>query len=304
MLWWLPCTYRSLKWPQCFKVSEITALLEQNVVLFYLIAFAVGLIVGSLLNVVILRMPPLLEYAWKKDFADFTESAFKEKKPPGIALSRSHCPKCEKQLSAWHNLPVISYILLKGRCYFCQEKISVRYPFIELLTACLTLLVAYQFGFGLQFLAATMLLWLLIVITWIDIDTYLIPDQLSLSLLWLGLLFSLFDFSIHPAQAIQGALIGYLSLWLVFHLFKLITGKEGMGYGDFKLLAAGGAWLGPELLIAVLLIASISGLVIALIQAMVRKGSNKIPFGPYLSIGIFVSYLFGTEIINLLFPGL
>lgn len=285
-------------------MSEIAAVLEHNVTLFYLIAFVVGLTVGSFLNVAILRMPPLLEYAWKKDYADFTESTFQEKKPPGIALSRSHCPKCKKQLFAWHNLPVISYVLLRGRCYFCREKISFRYPFIELLTACLTLLLAYEFGFGLQFLAAVMMLWLLMVITWIDIDTYLIPDQLSLFLLWLGLFFSLFEFSIYPEQAIQGALIGYLSLWLVFHLFKLLTGKDGMGYGDFKLLAAGGAWLGPELLIAVLLISSISGLVMALLQAMVRKGSNKIPFGPYLSVGIFVSYLFGEQILNFMFPGL
>ena len=283
---------------------ELSGVLEQNTALFYLIAVVVGLVVGSFINVVILRLPPLLEFAWKKDFADFTESKFKDKKPPGIALSRSHCPKCKNQLSAWHNLPVISYLMLKGRCHFCQEKISLRYPFIELLTAVLTLLVAYKLGVGLQFLAAVLLVWLLIVITWIDIDTYLIPDQLSLSLLWLGLFFSLFEFSISPNEAIQGALIGYLSLWLVFHLFKLITGKEGMGYGDFKLLAAGGAWLGPELLIAVLLIASLSGLVFALLQAIVKRGSNKIPFGPYLSVGIFVSYLFGDSIINFMFPGL
>ena len=283
---------------------ELIGVLEQNTALFYLIAAVVGLVVGSFINVVILRLPPLLEFAWKKDFADFTESKFKDKKPPGIALSRSHCPKCKNQLSAWHNLPVISYLMLKGRCHFCQEKISLRYPFIELLTAVLTLLVAYKLGVGIQFLAAVLLVWLLIVITWIDIDTYLIPDQLSLSLLWLGLFFSLFEFSISPNEAIQGALIGYLSLWLVFHLFKLITGKEGMGYGDFKLLAAGGAWLGPELLIAVLLIASLSGLVFALLQAIVKRGSNKIPFGPYLSVGIFVSYLFGDSIINFMFPGL
>lgn len=283
---------------------EIVDVLQQNQWLFYTVAFTVGLIVGSFINVVILRMPPLLEYIWKKDFADFTETEFNEKQPPGLVLSRSHCPKCKNQLSAWHNVPVISYLLLKGRCYFCKEKISIRYPFIEFLTACLTLLVAYQFGFGLHFLAATVLLWLLIVITWIDVDTYLIPDQLSLSLLWLGLFFSLFEFSIAPDKAIIGALVGYLMLWVVYHLFKLATGKEGMGYGDFKLLAAGGAWLGPELLIAVLLISSISGLVFALFQAIVKKGSHKIPFGPYLSIGIIVSYLMGEQILNFLFPGI
>ncbi|VAW46264.1 Leader peptidase (Prepilin peptidase) / N-methyltransferase [hydrothermal vent metagenome] len=283
---------------------EIVSVLEQNVMLFYVMAFIVGLIVGSFINVVILRMPPLLEFAWKKDFADFTESEFKDEKPPGIAFTRSHCPKCKNQLSSWHNIPLFSYLILRGRCHFCKEKISVRYPFVEFLTAVLTLLMAYQFGFGLAFLAACLLLWMLIVITWIDVDTYLIPDQLSLSLLWLGLFFSLFGFSIQPEEAIKGALIGYLCLWLVFHLFKLITGKEGMGYGDFKLLAAGGAWLGPELLIAVLFIASISGLVFALLQMIMKKGSNKIPFGPYLSMGILVSYLLGDQIINFMFPGL
>ena len=283
---------------------EIVSVLEQNVILFYVMAFIIGLIVGSFINVVILRMPHLLEYAWKKDFADFTESEFKDEKPPGIAFTRSHCPKCQNQLSAWHNIPLFSYLILRGRCHFCKERISVRYPFIEFLTAVLTLLMAYQFGFGLAFLAACLLLWMLIVITWIDVDTYLIPDQLSLSLLWFGLFFSLFGFSIQPEEAIKGALIGYLCLWLVFHLFKLITGKEGMGYGDFKLLAAGGAWLGPELLIAVLFIASISGLVFALLQLVMKKGSNKIPFGPYLSMGILVSYLLGDQIINFMFPGL
>ena len=283
---------------------EVIAALEQNPILFYIVVFVVGLLIGSFINVVILRMPPLLEFAWKKDFADFTESAFKEKKPLSIAFSRSHCPQCKKQLSAWHNIPLFSYLLLRGRCYFCKNKISFRYPFIEFLTALLTLVMAYKFGVSLSLLAGSILVWFLIVITWIDIDTYLIPDQLSLSLLWFGLFFSLFEFSITPNQAIMGALIGYLSLWLVFHLFKFVTGKEGMGYGDFKLLAAGGAWLGPELMIAVLMIASVGGLIFALLQAVMKKGSNKIPFGPYLSIGILVSYIFGSEIMYAMFPGL
>jgi leader peptidase (prepilin peptidase)/N-methyltransferase len=195
-------------------------------------------------------------------------------------------------------------LILRGRCYFCQDRISARYPFIELLTAILTLLTAVQFGVGVAFLAGCLLIWFLVVITWIDIDTFLIPDQLSLTLLWLGLFFSLFSFSIQPDEAIMGALIGYLSLWMVYHLFKLVTGKEGMGYGDFKLLAAGGAWLGPELLIAVLLISSVSGLMFALLQKLFKNGGGKIPFGPYLSIGILCSYFYGDHIINFMFFGL
>jgi len=163
-------------------VLEIVYALEQNTVLFYVLSVIVGLLVGSFLNVVILRMPPILEYAWKKDFADFTESTFKEKKPPSIALSRSHCPQCKAQLSAWHNIPVISFMVLIGRCFFCKSKISTRYPLVEFITATLTWFMAYQFGFGLPVLAGCLLVWFLIVITWIDIDTYLIPDQLSLSL--------------------------------------------------------------------------------------------------------------------------
>ncbi len=285
-------------------MAGLIDVLSQNTFLFYGVAFVVGLLIGSFINVVILRLPPMLEYSWKAEFAEFTETPFRENKPPSIALARSHCPQCKKQLSAWHNIPVFSYLLLRGRCHFCQAKISFRYPFIELLTALLTLLMAVNFGVGWAFVAAIVLLWLLIIITWIDFDTFLIPDQLSLPLLWLGLFVSLFEFSVTPAQAIQGALLGYLSLWSVFHLFKLLTGKEGMGYGDFKLLAAGGAWLGPELLIAVLLIASVSGLIFALVQALRKKGQAKIPFGPYLSIGILVSYLYGMQITDWLFPGL
>lgn len=275
---------------------------EQHPMLFIGVALVLGLLVGSFLNVVILRLPPRLEYLWKQEYAEYTETAFDESAPPGIVKKPSHCPRCKERLSPWHNIPVFSYLFLKGRCAFCQQKISLRYPVIELLTGVLTACMAYQYGFTLQFLAAAALLWFLVVITWIDFDTYLIPDQLSLSLLWLGLFFSLFEFSIMPTAAISGALVGYLSLWLVFQLFKLLTGKEGMGYGDFKLLAAGGAWLGVEPLIAVLFIASVSGLLFALVQALLKQGQRKIPFGPYLSVGILVAYLFNDALRQLLLP--
>lgn len=274
---------------------------EQFPILFMVFTVLLGLVVGSFLNVVILRMPPLLEFNWKKDFFEFTEKEFKEDMPPTIAYSRSHCPKCKKQLLARHNIPLLGYLFLKGKCAFCQNSISFRYPFIELLTGVLTGLVAYLYGADLQFVAAVLLVWFLIVITWIDLDTYLIPDQLSLTLLWLGLFFSLFDFSITPSVSIIGALVGYLSLWLVFQVFKLLTGKEGMGYGDFKLLAAGGAWLGFEPLILVLLISSVSGLLVALLQALMKKSQLKIPFGPYLSMGILVTYLMGDSLMQLIF---
>jgi leader peptidase (prepilin peptidase)/N-methyltransferase len=275
---------------------EFLAVLEQYPILFITMSLVLGLVIGSFLNVVILRMPPLLEYGWKKDFSEFTEKPFDEKKPPGISFDRSHCPHCKNQLLIRHNIPLFGYLFLRGKCGFCSQKISLRYPLIELLTGILTSFMAYYFGVGIEFIAAVLLVWFLIVITWIDLDTFLIPDQLSLTLLWLGLFFSLFSFSIAPEVAIIGALVGYLSLWLVFHLFKLLTGKEGMGYGDFKLLAAGGAWLGYEPLITVLLVSSFSGLVIAVIQKLAGSQEQKIPFGPYLSIGIVVSYLAGNQL--------
>lgn len=299
MLWLLPCTCPSLKWLLYFKAMSILLVLEQHPLVFVGFSLLLGLVVGSFLNVVILRMPPLMEYHWKKDYAEFTETEFTEQKPPGIALARSHCPQCKNQLSAWHNIPVVSFLILQGKCAFCKKSISIRYPAIELITGILTALMAYMYGVEWQFVAAVILLWFLVVITFIDIDTYLIPDQLSLTLLWLGLLFSLFDFSVPTTTAVIGAIVGYMSLWLVFHIFKIVTGKDGMGYGDFKLLAAGGAWLGYESLIMVLFMASISGLLIALVQFVMKKGQVKIPFGPYLSMGIMISYLVGDRLLDM-----
>ena len=283
---------------------DLLTVLEQYPIVFYVLAVVCGLVVGSFLNVVILRMPPLLEYQWKKDFAEYSETVFSEKKPPGIALARSHCPKCKSQLKAYQNIPLFGFVFLRGKCGFCQSSISLRYPIIELLTGLLTGLMAFIYGVEIQLIAACLLVWFLIVITWIDLDTYLIPDQLSLTLLWLGLFFSLFEFSVSPSVAIIGSLVGYLSLWLLFHVFKFFTGKEGMGYGDFKLLAAGGAWLGVEPLIVVLFVSSVSGLTIALIQMIMRKGQQKIPFGPYLSIGVFVAYVWGDELSKIIFSAI
>ncbi|MFC3193836.1 prepilin peptidase [Marinicella sediminis] len=279
---------------------DLISLFQQSPLLLVVVLFVVGLIVGSFLNVVILRYPPVLEYDWKKDYAEFTETPFDQSKPPGLVFARSHCPKCKEQLSAWHNIPVISYLILRGRCHFCQNRISIRYPLIELFSGLLAALAAFYYGFSWQLLSVLMLIWFLLVITWIDIDTYLIPDQLSLSLLWLGLFCSLFDLTISPAQAITGALVGYLSLWLVFQLFKLLTGKEGMGYGDFKLLAAGGAWIGAEALIGVLMVASVTGLLLTLLLAAFGLGQKKIPFGPYLSVGILVAYFTDGSLLDLL----
>jgi len=282
--------------------SNTIQALAEHPLLFVAIALVAGLVVGSFLNVVIYRLPPILHYGWQKDCAELNDQPFKQKPPPSIAWDRSYCPHCKKKLSAWQNIPVFSFLFLRGRCHYCQKTIAIRYPLVESLTGVLIGFLAYQLGWGIPFVAASLLVFFLIVITFIDLDTFLIPDQLSLTLLWLGLFVSLFEVFVSPHQAIIGALVGYLSLWLLFHVFKLLTGKEGMGYGDFKLLAAGGAWLGFEMLIVVLILASVSGLVIALIQKIARQGEARIPFGPYLSIGIFLSLLYGDTLLNWYLP--
>ncbi|WP_154222106.1 prepilin peptidase [Marinicella rhabdoformis] len=281
------------------QFSEVIA---ANPWLLFLSIFILGLVVGSFLNVVILRYPEILKYSWEKECAEYLEKPFKKTKPPGLILSRSYCPKCKKQLRAWHNIPLFSFLFLKGACGFCKEPIPWRYPVVELLTGLLSLLLAYSYGFSYQLIAALILLWFLIAITGIDVDTYLIPDQLSLTLLWVGLFISLFGVFITVEEAVVGALVGYLSLWLVFWIFKLATGKEGMGYGDFKLLAAGGAWLGAEPLLIVLIMASITGLLAAVVEKFFGNGSGKIPFGPYLSAGIFITLLFGGELLEWYLP--
>lgn len=283
-------------------LTSLVQAFAENSLLFIAFALLGGMVVGSFLNVVVYRLPHILRHGWQQECAELNEQPFNQPPPPGIVFERSHCPHCKKKLPAWQNIPLISYLFLRGRCFFCQKSIAFRYPMVETLTGLLTALLAYHFGMGMPFLAAVLMLFFLVVITFIDLDTFLIPDQLSLSLMWLGLFFSLFEVFITPQQAILGALVGYLSLWLLFHVFKLLTGKEGMGYGDFKLLAAGGAWLGAEMLIVVLILASVSGLVIALLQYAMRQGEAKIPFGPYLSIGILLSLLYGDGLLKWYLP--
>jgi len=282
--------------------TSLIQVLIEHPLLFIAFALALGLIVGSFLNVIIYRLPPMLTYQWRQECAELRGETFSEEKPPSIALSRSHCPQCKQKLAAWHNIPLISFIFLHGRCAFCDKPIAFRYPLVETITGLLMAFLAYHYGWSWAFLAAAVLMCYLVVITLIDLDTFLIPDQLSLSLLWLGLFISLFEVFITPQQAIIGALVGYLSLWLLFHVFKLITGKEGMGYGDFKLLAAAGAWLGYEMLIMVLMLASVSGLIIALIQRLSNQGEAKIPFGPYLSIGFFLALIYGDQLLSWYLP--
>ncbi len=279
-------------------------LLIANTPLFLTGVFIFGLLIGSFLNVVILRLPARLEHDWRcqcKELLEIADQDEKTSEPPlSIMWSRSQCPKCGHQIKAHENLPLISYLFLKGRCAACKAPISMRYPIVEATTAVLFLVVAMHFGPTVQALAAIGLTATLIALAGIDIDHQLLPDDLTLALLWAGLFASLFNIFTDPVSSIIGALAGYLSLWFVYHLFRLVTGKEGMGYGDFKLLAAMGAWMGWQMLPLIILLSSLVGAVIGLIMIGLRrhKSSQPMPFGPFIALAAWMALLWGDRIID------
>ncbi len=281
-------------------------LIIANTPLFLAGVFVFGLLIGSFLNVVILRLPARLEHDWRSQCKELLEiedaDAVDETPAPpaNIMWSRSQCPKCGHLIKAHENIPLLSYLFLKGRCSACQAPISKRYPLIELSTALLFLVVALFFGPTIQALAAIGLTAFLIALAFIDIDHQLLPDDLTFVLLWAGLLASLFNIFTDPVSSIIGALAGYLSLWLVYHLFRLLTGKEGMGYGDFKLLAALGAWMGWQMLPLIILLSSLVGAVVGLTMiAMKRhKPSQPMPFGPFIALAGWIALIWGDGIID------
>ena len=264
------------------------------------LAGVLGLIVGSFLNVVILRLPMRLMHGWRQQSRELLELPVDEadKPPPGIVWEASHCPTCKHALGAAENIPVLSWVFLRGKCRHCKTAISIQYPAVELLTALCSLAVAAKFGPSWQTVAALVLTWLLIALAGIDVRTQLLPDQLTLPLLWLGLLLSLIPLFVTPATSIVGAAIGYLSLWSVYWLFKLSTGKEGMGYGDFKLLAALGAWMGATALLPVVLLSSLIGALVGGIFLAVqgKDRATPIPFGPFIAAAGWVWLVFGREL--------
>lgn len=263
------------------------------------IAVLLGLVVGSFLNVVIYRLPVMLNRSWQSQCAELTGGeAAADQDTFNLAVPGSTCPHCGHRIRAWENIPVISYLLQRGRCTACGEHISLRYPIIEAVTALLTAAVALHFGFGWQALAAMVLTWGLIALTMIDFDHQLLPDDITLPLLWLGLLLSLFGVFVDAPTALIGAMAGYLSLWSVYHVFRLLTGKEGMGYGDFKLLAVLGAWLGWQMLPLIILLSSLVGAVVGITLILVRGHDRNIPipFGPYLAAAGWLTLLWGQEL--------
>ncbi len=275
--------------------------LQQNPPFFLLVVTLLGLAIGSFLNVVIYRLPVMMERDWKEQCRELMELPDEEeqsREPFNLLRPRSRCPQCGHQITAFENIPILSYLILKGRCSGCGTSISPRYPLVELITAVLSFIVAWRFGFSGQTAALLPLTWALIALSLIDFDHKLLPDNIIFPFLWGGLILSLFGIFANPQSAIIGAAIGYLSLWTVFQLFKLLTGKEGMGYGDFKLLALFGAWHGWQYLIHTILISSLVGAVIGILLILVRghDRSVPIPFGPYLAIAGWISLLWGKQI--------
>lgn len=265
-----------------------------------------GLVVGSFLNVVIHRLPKIMERDWLHQIAQHNAQVAGQLPPPEpasytLAIPRSACPSCGHQITALENIPIISYCWLKGRCKSCGSRISARYPLVELTTGILAGLIAWKFGSSIHAVAAFTLAASLLTLTLIDLDTQLLPDDITLPLLWVGLLFNLYDGFTSLPSAVVGAALGYLMLWSVYWLFKLVTGKEGMGYGDFKLLAALGAWFGWQMLPAVILISSVTGSVAGIsLIVLARQGRNvPIPFGPYLALGGILTLFFKASIARL-----
>ncbi len=295
-------------------LNDVAVLYSDSPLLFAGSVFLLGLMIGSFLNVVIYRLPIILDREWRAQAAEFTDPSTATASSPQpspdrltLATPRSACPACKAPITAWQNIPVISWLVLRGRCAACQLPISKRYPLVELTTGLLSAWVAWHFGFGAPAACALVVTWTLIALTGIDIDHQLLPDSITLPLLWAGLLAAVLigpqpgvPLPVSPRDAIIGAAAGYLSLWLVFHTFRLVTGKEGMGYGDFKLFAALGAWLGWKLLPLVILLSAASGAVLGILMIMLRGRDRAapMPFGPYLAAAGWLAMLYGDTLVD------
>ncbi|NOX69299.1 MAG: prepilin peptidase [Gammaproteobacteria bacterium] len=278
-------------------------------VLFIVFVFLLALLIGSFLNVVIYRLPIMMEREWREQCDELASMPAKDL-PEGrfdLVMPRSGCPSCGAQITALQNIPVFSYLLLGGKCAHCRAAIPKRYPVIELVTATMTAIVGWRFGFGWEAGAAILMTWTLIAISVIDIDHQIIPDSISLPLLWGGLLMSLFYplqgaeiLFVDPKTSIVGAIAGYLTLWSIYHLFRIVTGKEGMGYGDFKLLAALGAWLGWQVLPLVIFLSAVVGAGVGITLIVFKRHDRNVPmpFGPYLAAAGWIAMLYGPEIVD------
>jgi len=282
-------------------MQELNVLLN-TAALFSVLAGVIGLLVGSFLNVVIYRLPVMMQRGWRKECAEYLqitqEAEAIAEEPFNLVFPLSRCPGCNTPIKPYQNIPIISYVFLRGECATCGCHISMRYPVIEALTALSSIIVAWHFGYTAQAVFALLLTWSLIALIFIDIDHQLLPDSITLPLLWLGMCLSLFNVYTDAHASIIGAVAGYTALWAVFHLFKLATGKEGMGYGDFKLLALFGAWLGWQFLPIIILLSSLVGAVIGVGMIILVKHDHNvpIPFGPYLAAAGWIALLWGSDL--------
>lgn len=282
-------------------MQEIFKFLSENLTALYIVVGVFSLCIGSFLNVVIYRTPKIMQQEWRSDcqlFLHPDQPIIDESK---ISLSKpnSTCPKCQKRITWYQNIPLLSWLLLKGRCGSCQNPISIRYPLIELLTAIAAIIVVAVFGPTLKMLFGLILTYMLIALTFIDFDTQLLPDRYTLPLAALGLAINSYAIYTTASMSIWGYLLGFLCLWIVYYLFKIVTGKEGMGYGDFKLLAALGAWMGPMMLPLIVLLSSLVGAIIGIILLKVRKENQAFAFGPYIAIAGWIAFLWGEQIMHL-----
>lgn len=289
-------------------MSAVTGLLQTNSLLLMIVVAVFSLLVGSFLNVVIHRLPIMMQRGWRSECAELLNcddpQATDSETNYNLITPRSRCPSCDHLITAKENIPVVSYLLQRGRCSHCGTGISVQYPIVELVTMLLSVLVAMEFGFGWQLASGLVITWALVALSVIDLKHTLLPDAITLPVLWLGLLASLLPVFVEPGEAIVGAAVGYLSLWSVYWLFKLVTGKEGMGYGDFKLLGLFGAWLGWTAIPSIILMSSVVGAVVG-ISLIVIRGRDRnlpIPFGPYLAVAGWLTLLWGEQIAALYQP--
>lgn len=282
---------------------DIINFIESNPDFFLVLVAALSLIVGSFLNVVIYRLPHMIEDEWNQECRAYLglNPQHTDTEKLNLHLPMSHCPQCKKKLKPWHNIPVLSYLILSGKCAYCKTTISLRYPIVELVCCIASVYVAWRFGFTWQTAGALLFTWILIALTFIDLDCHLLPDHLTFSLLWIGLFLSIFSIFINSHDAIIGAIAGYLIFFTIQWLFKLVTGKVGMGQGDFKFLAALGAFLGWQQLPVIILLSSVIGVIFGLTHMAIKKQykSVPLPFGPYLAVAGWISLIWGNEILHL-----
>ena len=283
---------------------ELIHLLATNSTWLLVCVGIISLLMGSFLNVVIYRLPVMMEREWKQECVEFLGAehslAKTDTSPFNLVVPRSQCPSCGHKIASWENVPVISYLFLGGKCAGCRTPISLQYPLIELVTALLSMLVAYQYGFSWQTLGLLFFTWTLVALFMIDAQTMLLPDDLTYPLLWAGILLNMNGWFVPLSDSVLGAVFGYLSLWSIYHLFKLLTGKEGMGYGDFKLLAALGAWGGWQILPFVIFASSAFGALFGIAWMILKRNGQSLPmpFGPWLAMAGFVAMVWHDEVVR------